>query len=155
MAGELPPAASVRRDLTAAPAWIPALAAVVLFVVWATDDAAQAPTTWLPGALLLALLLAICAWTLPLRARALPRALQVALGALAAFTVWSYLTILWARDEGIAWDGANRTLLYLVVFALFALWPQRSAGAAVVIGAWTLGIAAVALGTAIQITAGD
>ncbi len=27
--------------------------------------------------------------------------------------------------QGDAWEGANRTLLYFLVFALFALWPQR------------------------------
>ena len=39
----------------------------------------------------------------------------------------------WAHDQGIAWEGANRTLLYLVVFALLALWPLRPGQA----GSWS------------------
>ncbi len=50
---------------------------------------------------------------------------RIALGALAAYTALSYLSILWAAVPGEAWEGANRTLLYLLVFALFACWRQR------------------------------
>src|SRR5215217_7418678 len=42
---------------------------------------------------------------------------------LAAYTAWSYLSIAWADQPGPAWDGANRTAMYLVLVALFALWP--------------------------------
>jgi len=150
-----PGAVAARRDLVAAPAWIAALAAVGLFIVWETDSAAQAATTWLPGALLLTALLAICAWALPVRLATLPRSVAISLIAFAGYAAFSFLTILWARDQGTAWDGANRTLLYLVVYALFALWPQRPAGAGVVLGAYTLGIAGLALGTAIGVTGAD
>ena len=45
--------------------------------------------------------------------------------------------------RGVAWDGTNRTLVYLVVFALFAIpaWSRRSA--ALLLGAFSLGVAAV------------
>ncbi len=33
-----------------------------------------------------------------------------------ALTAWSFLSLLWAEVTGDAWDGANRTLLYLLVF---------------------------------------
>src|SRR5689334_25322383 len=109
-------------------------------VVGAQRDGGYAVTTWAPGALLLVALLAVCAWPLPLRVAELPRPVVVALGALAAFTAWSYLSIAWADDQGVAWEGANRTLLYLVVFALFAAWRQRPETAALVLGAWTLAL---------------
>ena len=64
--------------------------------------------------------------------------MKIALGCLAAYTALSFLSILWAAVPGDAWEGANRTLLYLLVFALFALWRQRGASAALLLGAWTL-----------------
>ena len=42
--------------------------------------------------------------------------------------LWSFLSIVWAQARGDAWDGANRALLYLTVFALFALLPWRAGG---------------------------
>ena len=51
-----------------------------------------------------------------------------ALAALAGFTVWSFCSIAWADARGDAWDGANRTLLYLTVFALFAAVPWTARG---------------------------
>ena len=51
------------------------------------------------------------------------RTVFAAVGLLAAFTVWSYASIGWAADRGVAWDGSNRGLLYLLVFGLLALWP--------------------------------
>jgi tetratricopeptide (TPR) repeat protein len=70
---------------------------------------------------------------------------------MAAFTAWSYLTLAWADDGGAALEGANRTLLYLVVFALFALWPQRPATGAWVLGLWTAGMGVLALVTLIRL----
>lgn len=40
----------------------------------------------------------------------------------------------------MAWDGANRTVLYAIVFALFALWPFKGRTAAALLGAYTLAI---------------
>lgn len=51
------------------------------------------------------------------------RASLAAIGLLGAFVVWSFATITWAIVRGDAWDGANRTLLYFVVFAVLASWP--------------------------------
>ena len=51
---------------------------------------------------------------------------DIALACLAAYTVLSFLSILWARVPADAWEGANRTLLYLAVFALFAAWHRAA-----------------------------
>ena len=32
--------------------------------------------------------------------------------------VWCYLTVAWAGQQALAWDGANRTVLYALIFAL-------------------------------------
>ena len=66
---------------------------------------------------------------------------MLALAALAAFTVWSFLSITWADARGDAWDGANRTLLYLLVFALFAALPWTAAEASILLGAFALATA--------------
>ena len=95
--------------------------AVVAFMV--EREGAFALTVWSPLTLLL---LGVVA-TVALSARQLLAAGScwsiAATTALAAFTVWSFVTILWAGVRGDAWDGSNRTILYLLVFALLAHSP--------------------------------
>lgn len=122
---------------------VPALAAVALFVYWAAHGGGYNTTTWEPSALVVLGLLAATAFGLGLGRIRLSRANTVALGALAAYTAWSYLSISWAASPGDALDGSNRTLLYLLVFALFALLPWRTWTAAVTLTAFTLGIGVV------------
>ena len=141
------PVSARLRSLRAAPATVPALAALAVFVWWAADQGGQPVTVWGPGALLLIALLAVAVWLVPLNWAGVPRALRVATIALGAFTAWSYASIAWAADPGAALDGANRTLLYLVVFALFALWPQRPPTAGLLLGAWTLALIVLAVVT--------
>src|SRR5690606_14672831 len=115
----------------------------------------QPLTTWVPGALLLAGLLAVALLALPGRWSAAPRPVRAAVVLLGAFTAWSALSILWADDQGSAWQGTNRTLLYLIVFALFALWPQRSTTASWVLGAWTLAMGVLAVATLLKVAGDD
>jgi len=65
--------------------------------------------------------------------------------------LWSYASVLWAGDPGAAWTGANRTLVYLVAFALFALWPQRGRTGAMALGAWVVALAAIAAYAAVRV----
>src|SRR5271165_4495398 len=123
---------------------VPALAALALFVVWAGSQAGYPVTHWAPGALIVLGLLAIVLSSVPLRVREVPVAVWIALGCLALYTLLSFFSILWAQVPGDAWEGANRTLLYLLVFSLFALWPQRTLSAALLLGAWTLAMIALA-----------
>jgi hypothetical protein len=140
-------------SLRAAPATVPALAALVLFVVWATSQAGFPVTHWAPGGLIVLALLAIALATVGLRIAEIPIAVLVALGALAAYTALSYLSITWAAVPGDAWEGANRTLLYLLVFALFACWRQRGDSAALLLCAWTLALIALAAFAALHVNA--
>ncbi len=139
--------------LREAPQTVPALAALILFVVWAANQAGYPLTHWAPGGLILLALMAMTATLVPLRVSRLPPSLRVALGCLAAYTALSYLSILWAGTPGDAWEGANRTLLYLLVFVLFAGWRQRGASAAMLLIAWTLALTALALFVALHIDA--
>jgi hypothetical protein len=132
----------VLRD---APVTVPALAMLGLFVVWAGSQAGYPVTHWAPGGLIVLALLVIALWNIPLRLRDVPVAVRIAVGCLALYTALSFLSILWASVPGDAWEGANRTLLYLLVFALFALWRQRGVSAALLLGAWTLGMIGLAI----------
>jgi tetratricopeptide (TPR) repeat protein len=183
--------AKLMAPLRAAPATVPCLAAIVLFLVWAGEQAGYPLTHWAPGGIavlgLLGLSLAVIGaprWAVrghgasagsavrgrgaspgsPVgdrgasagsavrghgvgvsRGRAREWPLQVALACLAAYTALSFLSIAWAAAPGTAWEGADRTLLYLAVFALFASWPQQGTSAALVLTVWILGISGLAL----------
>jgi tetratricopeptide (TPR) repeat protein len=135
------------------PATVPALAALVLFFVWATSQAGYPVTHWGPGGLIVLALLGLTIGIVGLRAGEVPVPVRVALACLAAYTALSFLSILWAGVPGDAWEGANRTLLYLMVFALFACWRQRGAGAALLLCAWSLAMIALAAFTALHLDA--
>ncbi len=130
-------------SVTHSPALLPMLAAVGIFVWFAGDEGGFKGTTFLLGGVLLLGLLVVSLGSLP---RPRPsRPLLAAICLLAGYAAWSYLSIAWAHQKGVAWDGANRTVLYAVVFALFALWPVRGNAAAFLAGAFGLGVAAVGL----------
>ncbi|HEY6758624.1 MAG TPA: O-antigen ligase family protein [Baekduia sp.] len=140
--------------LRAAPITAPTLLAVGVLLAWTPLDGGQAITRWAPGAIVLLALLGLALVALaPLRWAELPGAVRVAALALGAFTAWSFLSIAWADDRGVALEGADRTLLYLAAFLLFALWPQRPATAAWVLGLWTFGVGAIAVITLVRIGA--
>ncbi len=132
--------AQLTGSLRRAPATVPAFAALVLFVVWASDQAGYPLTHWGPGGLVVLALLAIATALVRVRFAEMGVAVRVALGAMSAYTAFSFLSTLWAAAPGDAWEGANRTLLYLLVFALFASWPQRGLSAALLLIAWTLAL---------------
>jgi tetratricopeptide (TPR) repeat protein len=118
------------------------LAAVAILVWWAAEEGGYAPTAWYPGALLFLALLAIVAAS-PGRRASLTSRGSPAIVLLAAFTAWTFLSIAWAGVQGDAWDGANRTLLYFIVYATFALLRWRAPEGALVLGLFALGIAAI------------
>jgi O-antigen ligase len=144
--------AKLSASLRASPATVPALVALALFVVWATSQAGYPVTHWAPGALVVLVALAIALGVVRVRIAEVPRPVLVALAALAAYTVLSYLSILWAANTGDAWEGANRTLLYLLVFALFALWRQRGRSAALLLCVWTIALIVLAAYTALHLS---
>ena len=108
------------------------------------SEAGFHPTAWYAAGLFLLGLLAVSLFTLG-APRGLPRTVLAALVLFAAYTGWTYLSIIWAGRQGAAWEGANRTAVYLVVLALFALWPFDARGVRIVLGALGLGIAGLGL----------
>lgn len=137
-----------------APALLPALPALALFVGWIGNGGGYAPTSWYPGVFALGGLL--LASVLGLGRVRVSRPLAVALAALGAYTAWSYLSIAWAAAPGVALEGANRTLLFLFAFALFAVLPWDERRGLVAIGGFVLAVGVVGLVTAIDLgTAAD
>jgi tetratricopeptide (TPR) repeat protein len=139
-------------SLRAAPATIPALAAVALLIAWATDQAGYPVTHWGPGGLIVLALLGVALGTVGLRWAEVSLPVRIALLCLAAYTALSFLSILWAAVPGDAWEGANRTLLYLFVFALFACWRQRGVSAALLLVVWTLAMIGLAAFVALHLS---
>jgi hypothetical protein len=83
------------------PAGVPACLGMGILVAWAVADGGYAVPTWVPGGLALLGLLAVGLAVAPQRPAELPRTLVVALGALGAFTLWSYASMLWADDPAV------------------------------------------------------
>lgn len=142
---------SVRERMPSAPVVLPPFAALVLFAIWTASEAGYPATSWLPGALFLLVLLVTVVVAAPPRLAELPTAVRVAGGLLLAFTAWSFLSVAWADVPGDAWKGADRTLLYLVVFALFAMRAQTGRQGALILSAWTLAMIAIAVVTLLRI----
>lgn len=124
---------------------LPGVLAVGVLVLLAADGGGFAPTTWYPAALFLLGLLVVAGVVYRGYLPELTLANRLALLFLAAFTVWSFLSITWADQQGVAWEGANRTLLYLIVFALFSIVPWRVRPAAVVLGLYAVGLTTLGL----------
>ncbi len=132
------------RELLAESPSLPLLLVAVGVVVWVgASDGGFDATTWYPGAALMLALVAVGLLALP-RPR-LSRAAAVAVGLLVAYGLWCGLSIAWADQQGVAWDAANRALMYALVLALFAAWPLSARAAVIVLGAVGLAVAGVAL----------
>lgn len=144
------PAAWAAR-LRVAPVAVPCALVIGLLTWWEADGAGFAVESWGPGSLLALGLVAVAVITIPSAWGELGRPVLVAVGALGAFTAWSYASILWSADPGAALEGANRTLLYLLLFSLFALWRLRGALAQLLVTGWVLGLVAIAVVTTVRL----
>src|SRR5688500_216148 len=97
---------ALRGALAAAPG-LPAQVLVLLVLLYlATAEGGYYPLDWYPAALVV--LAATALWAAVVPPRAGPRrAALVAAVLLAAFAAWALLSISWADEAGVAWDGAN------------------------------------------------
>jgi hypothetical protein len=142
-------------ELRRAPTTVPAFVTLVLLVAWAANQGGYPVTHWAPGALIVLALLALTLWSVRLSLSQVPLAVRIAVLSLAGYTALSFFSILWAAVPGDAWEGADRTLLYLLVFVLFAAWRQRGATAALLLNAWVLAIIALAVFVVLHVRAGN
>ncbi|HEY4094052.1 MAG TPA: O-antigen ligase family protein [Baekduia sp.] len=139
------------RWLRAAPVTVPCLGIIILLGWFAADSGGFPISTWAPGGIVALALLGVALWTVPNDWGAVPRSVLAAVGLLTLYVAWCFASVAWAPDPGAAWEGANRTLMYLAIFALLALWPQRAQTAAVLLGLWVLIIGAIALVEAVRV----
>ena len=123
---------------------VPLAAMLILLVFWAGDQGGFPTTVWYPGALITLWLLVICVFDqrYSLRRRDWRTA---ALAFFALFTLWSFFSIAWAEVRGDAWDGANQTLFYLTVYALFSRWRMNARIAALFVSLYAVAVAALGL----------
>jgi hypothetical protein len=118
--------------------------AVFLMLFWAVDDGGFDPGTWYWGALLaLAALAGVLAVTRGV-VTAMPRALKIAIACFALYVAWSYLSMTWAPYAGLALQGSNRALLYLIFFGLMAVLPWRRTTALLMLVVFACGIGVIA-----------
>ena len=125
--------------------WLPGvLLAVAGFVALGASEAGHRPTAWYPAALLV---LALCVIAVAALGRVAPppRAVVLAVGLFSAYAAWAYLSITWAENQAIAWDGANRAAMYALILAIFSLWPLDARGSRIVLATLGLGLAGVGL----------
>lgn len=136
------PASSEQRLWRSAPAFVPAVAVLALWIAWIPQDGGYFASEWYPAALLAVLMLGVLGVA---RGRVLPasRAARAALAAFGAFVTFSYASMLWAGSPGDGWEASNKLVLYLATAWLLALIPWRRGSATLLLGAWTLGVAVV------------
>lgn len=159
--GDAAPATRVfsasRRWSRFAPDWlvIPALPAVGLMLLWAEHDGGYDADTWYWGALALLALLVATVIGLGQRRARLSRSAVVALGAFGGYTAWSYASIAWAQTPGLALQGSNRTLLYLLMFTLLLILPWTARAALSALGLFALGIGVLGVIQLARLAGGD
>ena len=138
--------ASARGLLGRGPILLPAAAASGVLVFLAVRDAGYEvlPDNWRLVHLFVLGLVGLALVAVPAAGGPSRRVLWAG-GLLGGYAVWSYLSIAWAEQNADAWDGANRTAFYALVFALFAFWPLGRRGAPLLLGALAAAIGAVAV----------
>jgi hypothetical protein len=138
---------------------LPAAIAIGVVVAWAATGGGYEsqpalgveynPDRWYLGALALVGLL--LATTFGLGRAPLSRAAKVACAAFAAYVAWSFLSLFWAADQGSAFLGSGRALVYFAVFATFAILSWSDWSMRVALGMLVAGLGALAIVAALRI----
>ena len=113
------------------------------FVVLAASQGGWQVTSWAPAGLFMLGLLVAAIVAYGTRFGGLDVWSRIAMLLLAAFVLWSFASIAWADVQGTAWDGANRALVYLLVYAAFSVVAWRAGSVAIVLGIYSIGLAII------------
>jgi hypothetical protein len=119
------------------------VAVLALMVLFAVSQGGYQPVVWLGGALAAVALWLWARLTFG-AAPALGAAGRGALLALILYLAWSYASVSWAADPGAALSGSDRTLLYLVLFALGAGVHWTSRRLELALAAYAIALGAIA-----------
>ncbi len=140
---------------------VPASIAIAVIVAWAATGggyesqpalgAGYEPDPWYLGSMMLVGLL--CATALGVGRVRLSRWTKIACATFGLYVVWSFLSVTWAHDQGAAFLGSVRALVYLAAFLTFAILPWRDWSVKVALGMLVAGLGALALLTTIRIAA--
>ncbi len=140
-------------------ALLPAAVLIAVAIAWVLNaggyesqpalDVTYEPDAWYLGALALVALL--CATAAGVGWGRMTRASKLACAALLAYAAWSFASVLWAHDQGAAFLGSDRALVYFAAFATFALLPWSDLPARIALGALVAGVGAVATIAAIKV----
>lgn len=122
----------------------PGLLVVGLFVLWAEHDGGYDNDTWYWGALLTLALLTATLLGASGRIH-LTRAEKVSVGLFSLYVAWSYASMAWAAAPGVALQGSNRALLYVLVFVLMLVLPWSPVGARLGLLGWAVGVGGLAV----------
>lgn len=124
---------------------------LALWLVWVQLDGGYFPSVWYPSAIALLGILCVClvGGLGPLPSS---RWASRALIGLALLVAWHFLSMLWAQWKGSALEASDELLLLLLTGWIIAVLPWGASSAALLMGAWSLGVAllcVVALGRAL------
>jgi hypothetical protein len=122
---------------------VPGAVALAVFAFWGATDGGYSELVFYPSGLLLLVLFLVTEWSVP--AGGLGWRTSTALSMFAAFTGWSYLSIYWADDRGLALVGANRTTVYFLVFLIASRRPWSARQIVGWTGAWAFAIVSIGL----------
>jgi hypothetical protein len=138
---------------------LPAAVLIAVVIAWVATgggyesqpalDVGYEPDPWYLGGLTLIALL--CATAFGMGRIRMSAASKAACAALFAYVVWSFASVLWAHDQGAAFLGSDRTLVYFAAFLTFAILPWRDIPARLAMGAAIGGIGAIAIVTAAKL----
>src|SRR5829696_2752335 len=122
---------------------LPAIPVLGLWLYLAPNSGGYFARDWYPAALL-AVALALMVGLAGGRAFPAARGARVALGLLAAYVGWAYLSLLWAESTGSALEASNKLLLLLALAWTLALLPWDARSARWLLGLWALGLGVLA-----------
>lgn len=138
---------------------VPASITIAVVTIWAATGggyesqpalgASYDPDPWYLGGLLLVGLL--CATAVGIRTVTLSRWAQIACGAFGLYVLWSFLSVAWAHDQGAAFLGSDRALVYFAAFLTFAILPWRGWSVRVALGMLVAALGALAVVTVIRL----
>ncbi|MCW2968314.1 MAG: hypothetical protein JWM71_2086 [Solirubrobacteraceae bacterium] len=129
-----------------APMLVPGFCLLGLTVILVLSHGGYASSSWYPGALFVLALTVVLLIAVPMPASARWRENRWILWALALFAVWCFCSVLWSSSPGMAWDGANRTLMYVLALAAVTLLPWTHKAARILLAGVVASLTVIAAG---------